>query len=333
MSDAEVRPYPLLACRLNSMASLRAGAGLASGRPSTVEMMSRLHGAEGITAVELNYPQHLEDEGREKIAIAAEELRLPITSVNLRFPDDPFLTGVLSHPRADVREQAVRLVLDAADEARALGADAVTLWLDKDGWDYPFQVDHAVVWDDLITSLRTIVAAAPDIRFSIEYKPCDPRARSLVPNFGVTMLAVDEVGADNLGVRLDFAHMLMARESPAQGAGLATRRGKLFGIDFNDGYGQLDDGLMVGSMNVVETLEFLWYLQRSSYDGVVYFDTFPIREDPIAEANENVRRFRTMWDVAAALDGDGALTEAMASHDAVASQRLVFDAIWSVKGR
>lgn len=329
----DLRPLPLLACRLNSMASLRAGAGLASGRPSTVEMMSRLHGAEGITAVELNYPQHLEDEDREKIAIAAEELKLPITSINLRFPDDPFLTGVLSHPRPAVRELAVALIGRAADEARALGADAVTLWLDKDGWDYPFQVDHAKVWDDLITSLRQIVTASPDIRFSIEYKPCDPRARSLVPNFGMTMLAVDEVGADNLGVRLDFAHMLMARESPAQGAGLATHRGKLFGIDFNDGYGQLDDGLMIGSMNVVETLEFLWYLQRSTFDGVVYFDTFPIREDPIAEANENVRRFRTMWNAASALDGDGALSQAMADHDAIASQRLVFDAIWSVGTR
>ncbi len=292
-------------------------------------MMSRLHGAEGITAVELNYPQHLEDEDREKIAIAAGELRLPITSINLRFPDDPFLTGVLSHPDGPVRAQAVALVLQAAEEARLLGADAVTLWLDKDGWDYPFQVDHAVVWQHLIEALREIVRAAPDVRFSIEYKPCDPRARSLLPNFGVTMMAIDEVAAENLGVRLDFAHMLMARESPAQGAGLAIHRDKLFGIDFNDGYGQLDDGLMIGSMNVVETLEFLWYLQRSTFDGVVYFDTFPIREDPIAEACENVRRFTKMWEVAARLDEDGELAEAMAHHDAIRSQQIVFDSIWS----
>jgi xylose isomerase len=86
---------------------------------------------------------------------------------------------------------------------------------------------------------------------------------------------------------------------------------------------------MIGSMNVVETLEFLWYLQRSTFDGVVYFDTFPIREDPIAEACENVRRFTKMWEVAARLDEDGELAEAMAHHDAIRSQQIVFDSIWS----
>lgn len=327
-TDADASRLPLFACRLNSMRAQPGDTGWSQDQPNTHDLMRRLASGTGMTAVELNYPQHFDGAEVDALGRTAEEVGLPVTSINLRFPDDPFLAGTLSHPDGLVREQAVELVLEAAAVARTLGAPAVTMWLDKDGWDYPFQVDHARAFDDLVTGLKAVVADAPDIRFAIEYKPSEPRAFSLLGNYGTTMLAVDAVGADNLGVRLDFCHVLMARESPGQVAALATARNKLYGIDFNDGYGQQDDGLMVGSVRAVETLEFLWYLRRGPFDGVVYFDTFPIREHPIAEAQENIRRFEVMWEAAGRL-GEDELTEMMLERDAMASQRAVFDAIWT----
>jgi len=327
-AEAPASTLPRFACRLNSMRAQPADTQWSQQQPTTSDLIRRLASGSGMTAVELNYPQHLEGEQVDVLGETAREVGLPVTSINLRFPDDPFLAGTLSHPDALVRDKAVELVLEAAATARALGAPAVTMWLDKDGWDYPFQVDHARAFDDLVASLKAVVADAPDIRFAIEYKPSEPRAFSLLGNYGTTMLAVDAVGTDNLGVRLDFCHVLMARESPGQVAALATARNKLFGIDFNDGYGQQDDGLMVGSVRAVETLEFLWYLRRGPFDGVVYFDTFPIREHPLEEARENIRRFEVMWEAAGRLDEDelGAL---MRETHAMGSQRAVFDAIWT----
>ena len=328
ITDLPEGALPRFACRLNSMGAQPGQGGWPAGRPTTADLIRRLSKATGITAVELNYPPHFDGTDVDELIEVAAEVDLPITSVNLRFPDDPFLAGTLSNPDAGIRAQAVKTVVDAAEASKGFGANLVTMWLDKDGWDYPFQIDHARAWDHLIEGLKEIVAAAPDVRFSIEYKPSEPRSFSMLGNFGTTMMAVDAVGADNLGVRLDFCHVLMAKETPGQVAALATARDKLFGIDFNDGYGHQDDGLMIGSVRIVETLEFLWYLRRGPFDGVVYFDTFPIRENPELEAAENVRRFEVMWRAAGRLS-EADMAELMAGQDAMAVQQRVFDTIWS----
>ena len=43
----------------------------------------------------------------------------------------------------------------------------------------------------------------------------------------------------------------------------------------NDGYGKWDNGLMVGAVHPIQTVELLVELERSGYDGALYFDTFP----------------------------------------------------------
>ena len=76
-------------------------------------------------------------------------------------------------------------------------------------------------------------------------------------------------------------------------AALALRDGRLFGVHLNDGYGQADDGLLVGSVHPWQTLELLATLRRHDYRGTIYFDTFPVREDPAAESAANVARVRS----------------------------------------
>jgi xylose isomerase len=63
--------------------------------------------------------------------------------------------------------------------------------------------------------------------------------------------------------------------------------GKLWGVHLNDGNNRVDDGLMIGSVHPWETAEFLYYLLRYEYQGVIYFDTFPKRERASAEAVAN----------------------------------------------
>ena len=80
-------------------------------------------------------------------------------------------------------------------------------------------------------------AGEKGIKVSIEYKPCEPRAFSMIDGIGLTLQMIDEVDRPNIGVTLDFCHMLMKRENPAYSLRLAARKNKLYGLHMNDGYG------------------------------------------------------------------------------------------------
>ena len=54
----------------------------------------------------------------------------------------------------------------------------------------------------------------------IEYKPREPRNKIIFPNAARTLLAIQQVGLDNLGILLDFGHSLYGLETPADAAQL-----------------------------------------------------------------------------------------------------------------
>lgn len=124
------------------------------------------------------------------------------------------------------------------------------------------------IWEDAVSAVREVAEYAPDVDISIEYKPNEPRAYSIFPNVTTCLLAVEEAGCANLGITLDFAHVLFANEIPAFAAAMVARRSRLMGLDLNDGWGKRDDGLMVASVNPRATLEFLWQMQRDGYTGL-----------------------------------------------------------------
>ncbi len=124
-----------------------------------------------------------------------------------------------------------------------------------------------------------------------------------------------------MGATLDFAHMLMAGDAPGFGAALLLEEGKLWGVHLNDGNNDHDDGLMIGSIHPFETLEFLYYLRKYGYDDVIYFDTFPIRENAQDEAETNRATVELLM---AKIDAVGVdhITSVIAEADGIASQNL-----------
>ena len=91
-----------------------------------------------------------------------------------------------------------------------------------------------------------------------------------------------------------------------------------------------DDGLMVGSVHPVQTVELFVELIRMGYDGTIYFDTFPDHGglDPLAEAAMNVVMADRLRAVAGHLAADARLSAAMAAQDAAAALRIVADALY-----
>jgi len=260
-------------------------------QPSDVRDLIRRVGQVGrLDSLDLNYPEHFDHVSVDQIESAIKATHLKLNGINMRYPEREFYYGAFTNPDPEKRRSAIRLTQKAADVCRQMGGSHLVLWLGYDGFDYPFQLDYAQAWEWEIAGIQEVADYAKDLKVSIEYKLADPRRFSLLGNLGITLQAINECQRPNLGVTLDFCHLLMADENPAMSAALSARLGKLFGIHLNDGFGSFDDGLMVGSINFFQTLELFYYITQSNYCDVIYFDTFPNHEDPVKECLNNIQR-------------------------------------------
>ena len=319
------------ASRLNSFASCPERCWKSARyKPGTLELLERASQVHGLSAVDLNFPDHFNGTKPEEIISLAHDRGLTINGIAMRYYSDPgFKLGAFTHPDSSVRQAAIDLTKTAMDALEETGADLLTIWLGQDGWEYPFQVDYETIWQAETEAIRDVADHNPHINVSIEYKPSDPRAFSLLSNLATTLLAIKEINRPNLGVTLDFAHVLYAGESPAFAAAMIKRESHLLGIHLNDGYGRRDDGLMVGAVNMAQTLELLFQIIRKGFDGVIYFDTFPdvIGIDPVQECENNIAMVNALWGVAKRLTGQSDLLQAINRQDALVSQDLIRRAI------
>ncbi len=296
-----------------------------SGKPTFMQMAERAATANGLTDVDLNFPDHVTDDATA-VGRRINDLGLSVNGLAMRYYTNPaFKLGAFTNPDKSVRREAIDMTKRGVDAARAMGADLMTLWLGQDGFDYNFQLDYAQAWDLEIDGIREVAEHDPACQISIEYKPDEPRAHALLRDCATTLLAIQDVGAPNLGVTLDFAHALYAGEQPAYAAHLIHRRSRLLGVHLNDGYAKRDDGLMVGAVHLRSTLELLRQIRRDGYQGALYFDTFPDASglDPVAECETNIETVQRLLAVADRLDADNRLGEAQSRQDGVASQSIV----------
>lgn len=316
------------ATRLNSFAS-KAYAFWPDlkGKPSVRQMIDRAATVKGLTDLDLNYPQHIHDD-IPQLRDYIRDKGLHVNGMAMRFNTLPqFQLGAFTNPDKKVRQAAVDLTKRGIDCGREFGTKLMTIWLGQDGFDYCFQADYDRMWDNLIASFQEICQYAPDCDISIEYKPNEPRSYSILPNAATTLLAIADIGAPNMGVTLDFAHVLFAGEIPAFAAALVSRRTRILGLHLNDGWGKRDDGLMVASVNLRATLELIWKLRREHFNGAYYFDTFPDASgmDPVDEAEVNIKTVNRLVAIADRLDQSRELLEALERQDSPASQGIIND--------
>ncbi len=237
--------------------------------------------------------------------------------------------GAFTNPDPAARASALDIMHEAAGIVRELGADYVKIWPGQDGWDYPFQVNHKQLWALAVDGMRELAGAHPDLKFAIEYKPREPRVKMTWDSAARTLLGIEQIGLDNVGVLLDFGHSLYGGESPADAAQLIIDHGRLYGMDVNDNLRGWDDDLVVGSVHLIEILEFFHVLRQNGWDGVWQLDQFPFREDPVDAVKTSIRTLKALHRALDRLDVP-ALLEAQDRQDAMATQRIVQDALLSV---
>ena len=138
----------------------------------------------------------------------------------------------------------------------------------------------------------------------------------------MTGMILNAADRPNLGVTLDYCHMLMKHENPAMAVDLFGREGKLYGIHLNDGNGRFDDGLMIGTSTPVKTLEFLYYVKKHGYDSAIYFDTFPVIEPAAGEATQNDQMIHLLNDAIETV-GMEKIQSVIDANDAIKAAELV----------
>jgi len=310
------------AARLNAFKAGLSGRGAVSAE----DLIARAAETGCLNAADLNYPDHFADHSPHEMSAVLARHAMALNGLAMRYYTEPaFKIGAFTNPDPAIRRSAIDLTKQGLDALASMGGRLMTLWMGQDGFDYSFQADYGALWDWTLEALEEVAAHNPDLDISIEYKPNEPRAFALMPDLATTLLAIRDVNRENMGVTLDFAHVLYADEMPAFAAALASRSTRLLGVHLNDGYGKRDDGLMAATVHPVQTLELFVELERIGYDGVIYFDTFPDHGglDPVEEARTNVALVDRLRDLASELVRDADLTAAIAQQDATRSQRII----------
>ncbi|MDB2548619.1 sugar phosphate isomerase/epimerase [Paracoccaceae bacterium] len=315
---------PRYAARLNAFKPVAEGRGIAG-------MIATAARVEGMDAADLNYPDHFEGRPAREIGDMLRDNGLGLNGLAMRYYSDPaFAIGAFTNPDPATRRKAIDLTKQGLDALAEMGGGVMTLWMGQDGFDYALQADYARLWGDTLDALTEVSAHNRDLQIAIEYKPNEPRAFALMPDMATTLLAIRDVGAENLGVTVDFAHVLYANEMPAHVAYLAQRHAKILGVHLNDGYGKRDDGLMAGTVHPVATVELFVQLHRMGYDGVIYFDTFPDHSglNPIEEGRTNILIIERLRAIAAELAESSELSDLLQKQNAALTQRLIAERLY-----
>lgn len=227
----------------------------------------RTHGVEPV------YPQDLGHKGESVGAVKNSGLAVSAVNVNVK-GEDIFRNGSFTNPDAAVRRRSVDYLKTAMDMAADLDAGMLSVCPLIDGWDYAFQVDYMKQWEWLTECFAEATAYRSDIKVSIEYKAYEVRNRIVLPNMGRTLHFCDVVGANNLGVTMDVGHALIAGETPAAELCIAQAAGRLFYVHFNDNDRGADWDMLPASVNLWETLETLYYVEKLGWDGWMAYDVF-----------------------------------------------------------
>lgn len=248
-----------------------------------------------LKGVEMIYPAEFRYEEIDRVKILLKEHNLEVSGILVDlFTDPKWIYGSLTSKDEKIRKEAVEVAIQSIDVVKELGGNTISLWLGHDGYDYPFQVDYSRKWNMLVENIREIASHDVNVKIGIEYKLKEPRTHIFIGTVGKALVLVNEVGLKNVGVTFDVGHALYANESPAESICLLNRYGKLFHVHFNDNYRDWDHDMIVGSVNLWDTLESIYWLKRINYNGWIALDLYPYRENVAKSCERSIENIELM---------------------------------------
>lgn len=258
--------------------------------PPTLEMLKQAAAIPHVSGIELVGTWDIRPDNIKEMRHALEDLGMECVSIIPDvFTDKVFAKGSLSSSDAAIRRRAVDYIRSMCDAGEEMGCRLVNLWPGQDGYDYLLSADYENERAWLCESVLELANLYSNIKFSLEYKPKEPRTHSYLARMADTLLLAIETGVPNVGVTIDTGHAFVAGEVVGESIVLAKRAGdRLFHMHFNDNHMTTDDDMIVGTVHTVAYLETLYWLDRCGYQGWLSMDQYPYRENAAEAIGESI---------------------------------------------
>jgi xylose isomerase len=304
------------------------------GKETTAERVHRAVDGLGdlMDDYEFHYPNELNRDNLDEVRAALDGHGIYCLASGLHL-NPRFGKGGLSSPDDAVRDDALRVTLEACELAGELGAHFI-IWPGIEGYNYPFQTPYGESWARFIDGVGQAATALDrhGRKLFLEHKNSEPAMKIFMRNIGMTLHVIHKLraqGIDNIQVNMDWQHLIMNGEHLPEYAALLAAEGLLGHQHANSGWGITDDDNMVGATAFMETVELALELRRAGYgeNGErLGFDLYPYTEDQVAAVRRSVEQWHFIDEVAQRVEGD-ALREAQQRKDAVAAYELVYAAL------
>ena len=256
-------------------------------------------------------PHHLEDDldpssPASKILTTIKEkldaVELKVAMITCSLHENPlFRNGGLTNPNPEVRMLAARKVMRTIRIGNFLGAEYLTYWVARDGFETQFAVPWERTYGYLVQGLNLAERCAHELAGSvrhgtIEPKPNEPRGEMYLPTTGHALGLIAQLADPSFwGVNPEILqHEGMTNLTAVVAVAMAAQAGRLPFIHLgNQKPGQFDNDnpTLVGMDGLKETVAALWLLERMGWQGHVEFDNHVLRTDT-APGKENSARIR-----------------------------------------
>ncbi len=255
------------------------------GSKDLAEILTMARSVKGMDGIEIVYPQNFRPDPKQTVSMI-KDMGLAVSAVNLNVKGDKhWQTGSFTSPDPKLRAQAVADMKTAMDLAAELNAGMITCCPLIDGHNYNFEADYMKQWPWLEEGLRAALRHRSDIKISLEYKPNESRNYVILGDMGRTLWLCERLGTKQAGVTMDVGHALVAKETPAEAMCLAALADRLFYIHFNDNARDWDWDMLPASVNLWDTLEMVYYMDRMDWEGWLSYDVMT-RDGDVVEAIE-----------------------------------------------
>jgi xylose isomerase len=235
-----------------------------------------------------------------KDKLDAAELKVSMITCGLH-GNPLFRNGGLTNPNPEVRLLAARKVMRTIRIGNFLGAEYLTYWVARDGFECQFAVPWERNFHYLIEGLNLAERYVKDqngtIRHgTIEPKPNEPRGEMYLPTTGHALAIISLLNDPGFwGVNPEvLQHEGMTNLSAEVAVAMAVHAQKLFFLHVgNQKAGQFDNDLpmLVGMDGLKDMVAVLWILDRMNWQGHCEFDNHILRTDT-APGKENSTRIR-----------------------------------------
>lgn len=296
---------------------------------SFAEKARRLSSIPGVTGLEISSDPDGDESDAAQVRRILGDLGLACACINVPVAGRRvFGKGSLGNADPVIRQKAIDVCKRASDYAKEMGADVINVWPGQDGFDYALCCDYSKLYHDFLDAAAEVADHNPDVKVALEFKPREPRNRSLVDTYGTALLMSAESGRKNLGVSVDVGHVLYANANMAAAVTLCAERGRLFHMHTNDCLGYWDDDMILGSVRFIEFIELCHALRKADYQGWCSVDIFPNRENAFDCARESVL-YLDMFDSMVDRIGIDVLDACIRKGDAAEVSRIIREKVFA----